>query len=563
MNMLYKGLWHRLLAVLVVTAGCAVPMNGQEKQLSDISKHIDIYTSLLKELELNYVDTLNHERLMEFAIGRMLYSLDPYTVYIPEKEEEAVRTLRSGEYGGIGSIITQVEGKVCIYDPYEGMPAQKSDVRAGDVILEVDGVSAEGKSVAQVSEMLRGVPGTEITLKLRREGEKKPIVRKFTREVVQITPIPYYGTVAPGVGYIVFNDFIDKSFVEFKRAMDDLTKNYGVEKLIVDLRSNGGGLIDQAAKIASLFVPNGTEIASIRGKDKRSEHIYRTTEEPLYPDMPLAFIVGENTASSAEILSGAMQDLDRAAVFGTRTFGKGLVQSIRQLPHNGYLKVTTAKYYLPSGRCVQAVDYAQRQNAGRDYAMPDSLTDEFLSVKGRVFLNNSGITPDVECDEQMKVNIAYYMYAKNLYFQYANRYCLSHSHIATADSFALTEKEYADFVAFVKEKKFTYTLESERYLEDLRDLVEMEGLSGMAGEMFDSLSAVLQPDIDRDIMLFEDDVRSFLESEIVKRYYFQRGVCQYNMRRDRCLDKAVEYLGDEERWNAIFDVERQGEEETD
>ena len=220
---------------------------------------------------------------------------------------------------------------------------------------------------------------------------------------MQITPIPYYGTVAPGVGYIVFNDFIDKSFVEFKRAMDDLTKNYGVEKLIVDLRSNGGGLIDQAAKIASLFVPNGTEIASIRGKDKRSEHIYRTTEEPLYPDMPLAFIVGENTASSAEILSGAMQDLDRAAVFGTRTFGKGLVQSIRQLPHNGYLKVTTAKYYLPSGRCVQAVDYAQRQNAGRDYAMPDSLTDEFLSAKGRVFLNNSGITPDVECDEQMKV----------------------------------------------------------------------------------------------------------------------------------------------------------------
>ena len=547
---------YRALAVSFAFM-CAAGTVAQEKQLSDISKHIDIYNSVLKELELNYVDTLNHERLMEFSIGRMLYSLDPYTVYIPEREEEAVRTLRSGEYGGIGSIITQVDGSVCIYDPYEGMPAQKSDVRAGDVILEVDGVSAEGKSVAQVSEMLRGVPGTEIVLKLRREGEKKPVVRRFTREVVQIAPIPYYGTVAPGVGYIVFNDFIDKSYVEFKKALNDLTENNGVQKLIVDLRSNGGGLIDQAAKIASLFVPNGTEIASIRGKDKRSEHIYRTSEEPLYPDMPLAFIVGENTASSAEILSGAMQDLDRAAVFGTRTFGKGLVQSIRQLPHNSFLKVTTAKYYLPSGRCVQAVDYAQRQNAGRDYAIPDSLTDEFKSTKGRIFLNNSGITPDVECDEQMKVNIAYYMYAKNLYFQYANRYCLSHGSIAPADTFALTDEEYRDFVAFVKEKDFTYTLESERYLEDLRDLVEMEGLSGITEQMFDSLSAVLQPDIDRDIMLFEDDVRSFLEGEIVKRYYYQRGVCQYNLRRDKCLDEVLKYMGDERLWNGIFTVEEE------
>ena len=511
-------------------------------QAFDAMKHIEIYNSVLRELEINYVDTLKHDKLLKLSLDRMLYGLDPYTSYIPASDEETLKRLRSGQYGGIGSIITLVDNKPYLSEPYFGMPAQVNGLQAGDEIIEIDGEKCEGKSISEVSDMLRGKPHTEIVIKVHRAGENKLIKKAFLRDIIQMPTVPYHAEVADGVGYIVILDFIDRTAGDLEKALAELVEKHNISKLIVDLRGNGGGLVSQAVDIASLFVPKGTEIVSMKGRHQSNSVSYKTKREPLYPNMELLFLVDANTASSAEILSGAMQDLDRGDVLGERTFGKGLVQNVRELPYDSYLKVTTAKYYLPSGRCVQAIDYANRQN-GTTRVIPDSLTKEFRTLKGRIVRDGCGVMPDYLITEEVTYNISHYLYLKHIYFKYANRFVSQHPTIASADKFRLTDEEYIDFCTFVKESGFTYQLESNRYLQELQDMVKMEGYDELTKDLFNQLSEQLKPNVENDLVRFRDDIQEMLELEIVKRYYYQKGTIEYGLRTDKWLKIAVDILG--------------------
>ncbi len=537
-----KKIFSILFILLLVTSASAKKDEKTDANQSfNAMKHIEVYNSVLRELEINYVDTLQHDKLLKQSLDRMLYTLDPYTSFIPSSDEETLKRLRSGQYGGIGSVITLVDGKPYLSDPYYGMPAQVNGLCAGDEIVEIDGVKCEDKSISEVSDMLRGKPHTEITIKIRRYGDAKIIKKSFLRDIIQMPTVPFYAQVEDGVGYIVVLDFIDRTAADFEKALKDLVSQHNINKLIIDLRGNGGGLVGQAVEIASLFLPRGTEIVSMKGRHNSTSTVYKTHREPLYPNMQLLFLVDGNTASSSEILSGAMQDLDRAYILGERTFGKGLVQNVRELPFDNYLKVTTAKYYLPSGRCIQAVDYANRQN-GTTRVIPDSLTKEFRTLKGRIVRDGGGVTPDSIITEEATYNIAGYLYLKNLYFKYANQYVASHPAIAPASQFKLTDDEYNDFCKFVIQSGFTYRLESEKYLQDLKKMVKTEGYDTKTDSLFTQLTNLLQPNVADDLTLFRNDVQEMLEMEIIKRYYYQKGTIEYSLRHDDWLKTAISII---------------------
>jgi len=526
--------------------------NDSVKKHFDILKAGDIYNAVWRELDINYVDSLNREKLSEVAIAAMLEQLDPYTVYIPEDEEYELKQMTSGVYGGIGAVIQKHGDNVVIANPYFGMPAQRNDLRAGDEILVIDGEKMAGKSVSYVSERLRGTPGTEIKITVSRPNEKKPLEKKFIREVIQMNSVDYFGVLSDSVGYIALNDFTDKSMSDFKSALTNMTENQHITQLIIDLRGNGGGLVSEAVNIASIFVPKNTKIVSIAGKTKANTKNYTTPFSPILPDIPLVFIVDENSASAAEILAGAMQDLDRAVIVGIRSFGKGLVQSIRELPFGGYLKVTTAKYYLPSGRCIQAIDYNKDSDESSSSSIPDSLTNEFKTLKGRIVRDKSGITPDVFVNEKAGNYISYYLYVKNIIFDFATKYFYSHEKIDDPDNFKITDKDYEDFIAFVKKNNFTYSLESEKMVQSLQKVVEMEGYTERANEYLEKLAEILKPDLDKDLNDFRPDIQRYIEGEIIRRYYFQNGYSQYHLRYDEWVNKALEVLKDSEQYKNIL-----------
>lgn len=511
---------------------------------ANIVKNMDIYNAVWRELSINYVDTLNYDQLNQVAIDRMLQKLDPYTVYIPESDEDNLKMMTTGAYGGIGAIITQDSSFVVISEPYEGMPAQKNDVRAGDLILEVDGKKVKGKSTAEVSQLLRGPQGTEVSLLLKRPGEKKTIKKHFLREVIQINPVEYYGMVGDSTGYIALRDFTDKTTAEFRNAMFDLTQNFGMQNLVLDLRNNGGGLVSEAVNVAGMFLPKHSLVVSMKGLQTETNKSYKTTSEPLFLDMPLVVLVNTNSASASEILAGVFQDMDRAVVLGERTYGKGLVQTVRRLPHNTYLKVTTSKYYIPSGRCVQAIDYAHRNEDGSIGRIPDSLTTEFTTANGRKVRDGGGILPDTLLKRNDKINISYHLFLKNIFFDYATEFVQTHKTIAAADIFKFTDEQYADFVTYVLNRKFTYKLASEGMLKEFQEMAKLEGYAEESAAAFEALRALLQPNIVRDLQLFREDIENFLGSEVVRRYYFQKGVITYQMRYDKWLHEAVKLVND-------------------
>lgn len=542
-----------LITVFIVSFFYISPIKAQESDKAFlINKSLNINNSIMRELDLFYVDTLDYDKMTKNGIDYMLNKLDPYTVYMPEEISEDLDLITKGEYGGIGALIVKNGDYVNVSEPYEGMAAQKNGIKAGDIILEIDGKSAKGLSVSEVSSRLRGTPSTTINIKIQRPGEKKAIEKTIAREKIQLHPVSFSKVFSNKTGYILLNDFTDKAAIEFKGTVQEMVKNHQIESLVIDVRNNGGGLIDEAVKILGFFLPKGTEVVTTKGKSKQSDRVYMTPTDPIFPNMKLAVLTNRSSASASEILAGAIQDLDRGVVIGERTFGKGLVQSIRPVGYGGYLKVTTAKYYIPSGRCIQAIDYSHRNEDGSVGRVPDSLTTIFQTKNGREVRDGGGIVPDTITAEEKTMNVAYYIYLQNHYFNFATDYVLNHLTIATPDEFVLSEEDFQAFVSYLKEKKFTYTTQTEKYFKELEEVVKYEGLDKQASEEIEALKKKLMPDISQNIEDNKKDVVDLLSVEILKRYYYQKGEIEYTLRDDKDLNIALSILASQEKYDNIL-----------
>jgi len=519
-----------------------------------ISKNLTIFNSVLRELDMFYVDSLSYDKMMKSTIDNMLEKLDPYTVYLPEEETEDLTFMTTGEYAGIGALIMRKDKQIVISEPYEGMPAQRNGIRAGDIIIQVDGEDVEDLDVSDVSALLKGTPNTIIKLKLKRPGEKKLIEKEFIREKIQVNPVSYSALIADKVGYVMLNEFTDRAAIEIKNAVSDLIKQHKIESLVLDIRNNGGGLIDEAVKIVGYFVPKGTDVVTTKGKNKESDRTYKTPIEPVFPQLKLVILANRSSASASEIVSGSIQDLDRGVIVGERTFGKGLVQNIRPLNYGGHLKVTTAKYYIPSGRCIQALDYSHRNEDGSVGHIPDSLTSEFKTHNGRIVRDGGGIVPDTITKDDRKINIAYYIFAQNLYFDYATLYVLQHPKIAAPSDFVLSDADFKAFTDYLVEKKFTYTTQTEKSYNALLEMAQYEGLDKRAKEEFTALKSKLMPDVTKNIQENKSEVSELLSLEIIKRYYYQKGEIQYSLRTDKDLKAAIDILKPDGKYKKILNI---------
>ena len=542
-----------IIAVIVLIAVAFFGFKKGDDRNFQIAKNLDIFNAIVKELDVFYVDTIDPNKTIREGIDNMLYSLDPYTVYYPENDQDELEMMVKGSYGGIGSLIRynpKLQYTV-IAEPYEGMPAAESGLKAGDILLEIDGKDLKNNS--DVSTLLRGQVGTSFKLKVQRPGVKEPLEFTIVRRSIQMPTIPYYGIMEGQVGYINLSSFSGTPSKDFKNAFLDLKKQ-GATSLVIDLRNNGGGLLDQAVEIVNFFVPRGKTIVTTKGKIKQASNTYKTLREPLDTDIPIAVLVNSGTASSSEILSGSLQDLDRAVIVGNRTYGKGLVQVPRSLPYGGNLKITTSKYYIPSGRCVQAIDYAHRNEDGSVARIPDSLTTVFHTAAGREVRDGGGVSPDVEVKQERLPNILYYLVRDNLIFDYATDYCLKHPVIASAEKFELTDADYTDFKNKVKGADFKYDQQSEKILKTLKEAAEFEGYMKEASDEFKALENKLTHNLDRDLDYFSKDIKAMIAEEIIKRYYYQRGAIIQQLKGDNELDEAVKILTNPERYQQILSV---------
>ena len=541
-----------IVAIVLITVAFFSFKSGDDRNFQ-IAKNLDIFNSIVKELDMFYVDTIDPNKTIREGIDNMLYSLDPYTVYYPENDQDELEMMVKGSYGGIGSLIryNPKSKYTVIAEPYEGMPAAESGLKAGDLLLEIDGKDLKGNS--DVSTLLRGQVGTSFKLKVQRPGVKEPLEFNIVRRSIQMPTIPYYGVMDGQVGYINLSSFSGSPSKDFKKAFLDLKKQ-GITSLVIDLRNNGGGLLDQAVEIVNMFVPRGKTIVTTKGKIKQASNTYKTLREPLDTDIPIAVLVNSGTASSSEILSGSLQDLDRAVIVGNRTYGKGLVQVPRSLPYGGNLKITTSKYYIPSGRCVQAIDYAHRNEDGSVARIPDSLTTVFHTAAGREVRDGGGVSPDIEVKQERLPNILFYLVRDNLIFDYATDYCLKHPVIASAKEFELTDADYEEFKNKVKGADFKYDQQSEKILNTLKEAAEFEGYMKDASDEFKALENKLKHNLDRDLDYFSKDIKKMIAEEIIKRYYYQEGAIIQQLKDDKDLDEAVKVLTNPERYQQILSV---------
>ncbi len=528
-----------------------VPDEQQNKRYYDINKNIDIFNSVLRELDLFYVDSIEVNNLVQRTIHSMLTRLDPYTEYYAEENMGDLQFLTTGEYAGIGSIISYSNEKVIINEPYEGLPADKAGLKAGDVILEIDGEDMRKATVKEVSDKLKGIPGTMLELKIKRPGEKRERTFNIEREKIEMDPITYAAVTDEGIGYFHFGSFTTRSADRVRETVAEL-KEKGASSLIMDLRGNGGGILDEAVEIVNLFVPKGEEIVSTKGKLKQWDRSYFTQEQPLDEIIPIVVLIDTGSASASEIVAGALQDLDRAVIVGNRSFGKGLVQTPRNLPYGGNIKITTSKYYIPSGRCIQALDYSHRNPDGSVARVPDSLTNIFHTRNGREVRDGGGITPDITIPQKSGGTIAYYLMTENIIFDYVTEWVQKHEEIAPPHLFRLPDTDYDSFIDFVKSKNFTYDQFSERTLQQLKSLMEFEGYMDVAADEYKALEAKLKPNLDRDLVLFKDDISSMIETEIVQRYHYKKGVLRHQLSDDKVYDKAIELLTQPEAYRSII-----------
>ena len=530
----------RITTILILALLLPIGLVAQEKQNNfEIAKSLDIYNSLLRELNLNYVDEINPGELNESAIKAMLDGLDPYTVFIPESDIENAKFMTTGEYGGIGALI-QYDGEwTRISDPYYGWPAQKSGLIAGDVILEVNGVDCKKKNTQEVSDLLKGQPNTEVTIKVRRYGEDKPLTKTLKREKVKIDNIPYYKVFDNGVAYLQLSGFTRDAAREMKDKVLEMKNSRQLKGFVLDLRGNGGGLMNEAVDIVNLFIPKGKAVVSMKGKAANTNSVHPTMNDPVDLDIPLAVLVDRGSASASEIVAGALQDYDRAVIIGERTFGKGLVQNIFPLSYNTQVKVTVAHYYIPSGRCIQEIDYSHKKDTTQKN---DTLGKPFLTLGGRAVYEGHGIAPDVKVKRDPYATVTAYLYGKNYIFDYASKYYHEHKSIDSADRFQIDEATYQDFMKFVKDKNFSYTTESEKAIEKLKKTAKDEGYLDKIQPQIDQLEKNFAAEKENDLLNNRKDIEELLRSEIVGRYYYQKGRIVANLNDDPDLQRAFEIL---------------------
>ena len=523
-----------------------------ESHNAEISRHLELFDDIYRRLDLYYVDTLSADTTIHWAIKSMLSHVDPFTQYYPEDDDE-LRQMATGKYAGIGSIIryNQKEERAMIIEPYEGSPAQLAGVEAGGIILSIDEVDVLKKPTDEVSTMLRGEPGTSLQLRVKRMGKSSPLTFRITRKTIQTPTIPYYGMVADSIGYIYLANFTTGSTQIVRHAFSDL-RSQGMHRLVLDLRDNPGGAIDEAVNIVNLFVQKGQKVVYTKGKLASSNREYFTTSEPLDTITPIVVLVNGSSASAAEILSGSLQDMDRAVIMGTRTYGKGLVQAIHEVPDRGNLKLTVSRYYSPSGRCIQAYDYRHLTADGRVGTVPDSLTNVFYTRGGRPVRDGGGIKPDVESQQDSLSSLVYDAMQSDEMMAYVTQYRHEHPTIAPADEFVLSDEDYDNFVRHMAESKFESHRRTDEVMKVLREAARLEGCYEGAEAAFDSLEARLRPDLEGELLRQRDLIRPYVEDEIVSRYYYQRGRTQHLLRNDKVFDQAVELLRDEERYRKIL-----------
>ena len=520
------------------------------------AKNMDIFNSIYKNLDLMYVDTLDAEEVVGNGIKAMLGSLDPYTTYYPEEKVNELKNMLTGKYAGVGAVVRynfQLQ-RVCISEPYENMPAAEVGLKKGDIILSIDNEDMTNKDVAYVSDHLRGDPGTSFIIKVKRPSTGKTLKMKVTRRTIQMPFLPYYGMLEGGFGYINFNSFTDNCAKDVRRAFIDLKKQ-GAKGLVFDLRNNGGGSVSEVVSIINMFLPKGKTVLKMQGKLQRSNKEYKTSVEPVDSVMPMVVLVNGNSASASEIMSGSLQDYDRAIILGTRTYGKGLVQTTMDLPYNGQMKLTTAKYYIPSGRCVQALNY-KHSKGGYVEHVPDSLTKVFYTANGREVRDGGGVKPDVEVKPDSLPNIAFYLAgardSNEVMLNYEVDYIAKHPTIAPAKDFALTDADYDEFKARVLKADFKYDRETEKYLKDLEKLAKFEGYYDDAKPEFEALKKKLSHNVAKDLDYNKEYIKQLLENEIVAAYYFQAGAIQNSLRYDKQIKEAVKLLNSPEEYSKIL-----------
>jgi len=546
------------LVLMLVVVFCNFSFT-QDTNYFEISKNLDIFATLYKELNTYYVDDIQPAEMMRKGIDAMLESLDPYTNFISEAEIEDYRFQTTGKYGGIGAMIGKTGDYIEITEPYEGAPAQKAGVLAGDKILSIDGKDMTGKNSDDASKYLKGQPNSKVELKVKRlaaDGSEKEMTFEINREEIHINNVPYYGLVNDNIGYIQLEHFTQDAGKEVKDALLELKSKHNIKGVILDLRGNPGGLLNEAVAIANVFVDKGEEVVSTKGKVEEWDKTFKCLDNAIDKDMPLAILTNSGSASASEIVSGSMQDLDRGVIIGQRTFGKGLVQTTRPLSYNTRLKVTTAKYYIPSGRCIQAINYAEKGPDGEVKKIPDSLKVAFKTRTARVVYDGGGIDPDVNMKPEYLSQIATTLLTKNYIFNYATIYRSKHATIAPARNFHLSDKEFEDFVAYLADKDYSYDTKSDKALEDLEKNSKDEKYYEAIKEDLVALHKKMQTDKKNDIYKQKEELRSLLEEEIVERYYFRKGRTENAFNNDKEIKEAISVLEDKARYNSILKLSK-------
>ncbi len=545
-----RKIWIGILLIAIIGVGFYSFTRDQKN--FEVAKNLDIYYTLFRELNTFYVDEVDPNKLVKTSIDEMLGSLDPYTNYISEDQMEDFRFMTTGEYAGIGALIGKQKGKIVISEPYEGFPAQKYGLKAGDVILEVAGKVTDNMNTEDVSSLLKGPANKAVTIKLQRPGAKKPYTVDVIREKITIDAVPYYGMLDSKTAYIRLSNFTANCSNEVKNAFLELEKQ-NPEALILDLRSNPGGLLMEAVEIVNFFVPKGEEIVSTRGKVEQWDKVYKATSNPIDTLIKLAVLTNSGSASASEIVAGAIQDLDRGIVVGTRTFGKGLVQTTRDLSYNTKLKVTTAKYYIPSGRCIQALDYTHRNEDGSVGQIPDSLITEFTTKKGRKVFDGGGVVPDIKIEGDRLSSLSVEMIRNFLVFDFATTYSNENESIAQPEDFNISDDIYSQFKSFVKENNFEYESASKDEFDDLVESAKRDKYYALAEKEFEALKAKLSPNLDTDLTLYKEEISELLKDEIVSRYYYQKGAIRAAITDDKGIKRAIEELSSTTAYSSNFE----------